>query len=214
MRAVHHKFVWVLCVFGLSASWAAAASPDLSTPKKAATAFALALQKGDFDTIRAVTTGQDADYKLIQPIAAMTSAANRLHDACVAKFGEDGKKIALSTGDPQDIPRQIEASEEKITGDSALIITRGTTEANAVKLTKVGGDWKVDLAHYPQKEQLAQVAQTAEPTAKLFSQAASDVTSGKYHSATEASQDIQQRIMALQMAMMQSRQRPATTPSR
>jgi hypothetical protein len=212
MRIVHHKFVWVLCVFGLSASWAAA-NPDLSTPKKAATAFALALQKGDFDTIRAVTTGQDADYKLIQTIATMTSAANRLHDACVAKFGEEGKKIALSTGDPQDIPRQIEASEEKITGDSASIITKGATEANAVKLTKVGGDWKVDLAHYPQKEQLTQQAQVFDATGKLLSQAATDVSSGKYHSATEASQDIQQRMMALRMAILQS-QRPATIPSR
>ena len=213
MRAVHHKFMWVLCIFGLPASWAIAASPDLSTPKKAATAFALALQKGDFDTIRAVTTGQDADYKVMQSVAAMTSAANRLHDACVAKFGEDGKKIALSTGDPQDIPRQIEASEEKITGESASIITKGTTEANAVKLTKVGGDWKVDLAHYPQKDQLIQQVQTFDATAKLLSRAATDVSGGKYHSATEASQDIQQQMMALRMAMIQQ-QRPATTPSR
>ena len=213
MRAGGYRLVLGLCVLGLAAVRVAGATPDLSTPKKAATAFALALQKGDFETIRAVTTGQEADYKLIQTIAAMTSAANRLHDAAMSKFGEDGKKIAISTGDPKDIPRQIEASEEKINGDSASIITRGTTEANAVKLTKVGSDWKVDLAHYPQKEQLSQQAQVFDATSKLLAQAAADVSGGKYGSATEASQDIQQRMMALRMTLMQS-QRPATTPSR
>jgi hypothetical protein len=212
MRA-GHRFIWIWFVLGLRVSFVAGAAPDLSTPKKAATAFALALQKGDFDTIRAVTTGQDADYKLIQSIATMTAAANKLHDAAVAKFGEDGKKIDLTTGDPQDIPRQIEASEEKINGDQASIITRGTTEANAVKLTKVGNEWKVDLAHYPQKQQLTQQAPMFDATGKLLAQAATDVAGGKYHSALEASQDIQQRMMSLRMAMIQA-QRPATTPSR
>ena len=212
MRA-GQRFIWVWCVLGLAVPFIAGAGPDLSTPKKAATAFALSLQKGDFDTIRAVTTGQEADYKLIQSIVAMTAAANKLHDAAMAKFGEEGRKMDLTTGDPQDIPRQIEASEEKINGDHASIITKGTTEANAVKLNRVGNEWKVDLANYPQKQQLTEQAPMFDATGKLLAQAAGDVAGGKYHSALEASQDIQQRMMALRMAMLQAK-RPATTPSR
>ena len=213
MRWVHHKLVWAVCVLGLSVCWAAGA--DLSSPKKAATAFALALQKGDFDTIRAVTTGQDADYKVIQGVTAMTESANKVQKALVARFGDEGKKIAevVSTGDPQKIPQDIEASEERISGDAALIITKGTTEATAVKLTRAGADWKVDLAHYPLKEELVKNAPMFEAMSKLFTQIAGDISGGKYHSALEAGQDIQQRRMALQMAMGGS-QRPATTPAR
>jgi hypothetical protein len=151
----------------------------------------------------------------MQTVAAMTAAANKVQSAVTAKFGDEGKKIAaaISTGDPHKIPQDIEASEERVSGDAALIITKGTTEATAVRLTRVEGNWKVDLAHYPLKDQLVQQAPTFEATAKLFTQIAGDVSGGKYHSALEAGQDIQQRMMALQVAM-RGAQRPSTTPSR
>jgi hypothetical protein len=215
MRAVHQKFVWVACVLGLAVSGAGGANADLSTPKKAATAFALALQRGDFGAVKSVTTGSESDYKLMETLSAMTAASNKVHDAAISKFGEEGRKIAaaISTGDPEKIPLEIEASEERVSGDSALIIAKGTPEANAVKLTKVGGEWKVDLAHYPLKEKLVQQSPMFDATAKLFTQIAGDLSAGKYHSALEAGQDIQQRLMTLQMALRQS-QRPATTPAR
>ena len=212
MRAVHQKFVWVVCVFALTASWAGGANADLSTARKAATAFSLALQKGDFETIRAVTTGQDADYKVIRGVAAMTEAANKVQDALVSKFGEEGKKIAavISTGDPQKIPQDIAASEERISGDTALIITKGTTEANAVKLTRVDGDWKVDLAHYPLKEQLVQNASTFDAMSKLLTEIARDFRGESTIRGVEAGQDIQQRRWHYKWrwANLSGRQRP------
>jgi len=215
MSVVHHRFVWVVFVWALAASWASGANPDLASPKKAATAFALALQKGDFATVRSVTTGQESDYKLMQSVATMTEAANKVQNALVSKFGEEGKKIGagISTGDPQKIPQDIAASEERVSGDAALIIMKGSTEAAAIRLTRVDGDWKVDLAHYPAKETLAQQASSFEPMSKLFTQIAADISGGKYRSALEAGQDISQRTMTLQMAMRNT-QRPATTPSR
>jgi hypothetical protein len=204
----------LVCGFALAATVLAAdARPDLSSPKKAATAFALALQKGDFAALKSATTGTDADYKLMQTITAMTAAANKLHDAAVSRFGQDGNKIAVATGNPGDIPRQIEESDEKVTGDKASITKKGATEANSVKLAKVGGEWKVDLAQFPQKDQIAAQAPMLDATGKVLAQAAGDVAAGKYQSATEASQDIQQRMMAVMASMIRPAQ-PTTAPSR
>src|ERR1700709_839783 len=70
------------------------AQPDLSSPKKAATAFAIALQKGDFTTLKSVTTGGADDYRLMQTVTGMTAAANKLHEAIVTRFGvEEAKKL-------------------------------------------------------------------------------------------------------------------------
>ncbi|HEY8747388.1 MAG TPA: hypothetical protein VIM11_05405 [Tepidisphaeraceae bacterium] len=191
------------------------AQPDLSSPKKAATAFALALQKGDFAALKGVTTGGADDYKLMQSVTGMTAAANKLHDAIVSRFGaEEGKKIPLTTGEPGDIPRQIEESDEKVEGNSASITKKGAAAGNSVKLKKDGGVWKVDLSQFPQKDQIVLQAPMLDTTGKVLAQAATDVSAGKYKSATEASQDVQQRMMAAMASMMKSAQPPATQGSR
>jgi hypothetical protein len=83
-----------------------------------------------------------------------------------------------------------------------------------VKLKKDGGVWKVDLSQFPQKDQIVLQAPMLDTTGKVLAQAATDVSAGKYKSATEASQDVQQRMMAAMASMMKSAQPPATQGSR
>jgi hypothetical protein len=210
-NSMHGVLFLLVLAFGIIPTLAADSQPDLSSPKKAATAFALALQKGDFAALKNVTTGAAEDYSLMQSITGMTAAANKLHDAIVTRFGaEEGKKIPIGTGDPADIPRQIEESDEKLEGDSASITKKGAIEGNSVKLKKSGAAWKVDLSQFPQKQQIATQAPMLDATGKVLAQAATDVAAGKYRSATEASDDIQQRMMAAMASMVKPAQAPTT----
>ena len=55
----------------------------------------------------------------------MTAAANKFHDAAVARFGpEEGKRSRWGQETPA-MTAQIEASNEKVEGDSAIITTEG-----------------------------------------------------------------------------------------
>jgi hypothetical protein len=192
-------------------AFAVDSTPDLSSPKKAAAAFALALQKGDFATVQNVTTGSPADYKIMQTLTSMLAASGKLHDAAVARFGPDeAAKIATGSGDPVAITRQIEESEEKLEGDQASITMKDVAQGDSVKLKKSNGQWKVDLAKYPLKNEIAQRASMLDATGKVLAQASTDVSAGKYKTATEASQDIQQRLMSVMGAMARQSQPPTT----
>jgi hypothetical protein len=198
-------------VVSATAAIAADSKPDLSSPKKAAAAFALALQKGDFATVQNVTTGSPDDYKIIQTVTNMLVASGKLRDVAVARFGPDeAAKIATGGGDPAAITRQIEESDEKLEGDQASITMKDAPKGNSVILKKSNGQWKVDLTQYPQKNEIAKRASMLDATDKVLTQASADVSAGKYKTAAEASQDIQQRLMSVMAAMARQAQPPTT----
>ena len=195
---------------------AADGKPDLSTPRKTAPAFAMALQRGDLATLKTVAIGSPEDYRLMQSVTGMTAAAGQLNEAAVARFGaEEGKKLAKSMGgapEQSDVPRQIAESEEKIDGDSAAITMKGAQPGNAINLKKVDGEWKVDLSQFPKRDEIARQAPMLDAAAKVLLQGAADVRGGKYRTPDDASQDIQ-RQMGVVMASV-SRQQIQTSPNR
>src|SRR4051812_7573930 len=64
---------------------------DLSSPKAAAKTFATAITNGDAETAKKASTGVDA--KVIDSLAALTGNMKKLHEAAVAKFGDEGKSL-------------------------------------------------------------------------------------------------------------------------
>jgi hypothetical protein len=184
-------------------------SPDLSTPKHAAAAFAQGLQHGDLAAIKASTIGGPEDYALINTMARMVGAANKLRDAAVARFGPDeGKKIAASTVSSSDAVKEVNDSSEKIEGDTAIILKPNANPDNALRLRKVGGDWKVDISQFPQKQSLSRTIPMLDAVQKVLVQATSDVTNGKYATADEAQQAIQQTMFQVMAAEAQKRPSP------
>ena len=119
-------------------------TPDLSTPKKAALAFAKAVAAGDPDGIKATSTGGDNDYTIIKAVSDLFVSIRQLQNATTKKFGaEAGKKIP----DPASaLVDQLERSEEKVAGDTAtLILPEGRDNKFPPTLKKSGDEWKIDL---------------------------------------------------------------------
>lgn len=214
MRAICRRGWLAACLLLISASAIRAESkPDLTSPKKAATAFAVGLQAGDFNQVKASSIGDESDYKLMQTVASTMSSVHKLHEAAVSRFGvENAKKLETGVSDNNDIPRQIEASDEKLEGDSATILEKGKPESNAVHLKKVNGDWKVDLSNFPQKQIMRQTLPMLDAMRLVMTQSASDVSAGHYKNAEDAATDVRLRMSTL-MATIAKQQLPTTTPS-
>lgn len=75
----------------------AALHSDLSTPAKAAAAFAAAMRADDPAGLRAATTdGTDADFRVLQSWARFMRSAGALRRAGEAKFGKGTTLINIS----------------------------------------------------------------------------------------------------------------------
>jgi hypothetical protein len=109
MRAIGWRMWFGTCLLLLAPSTIRAESrPDLTSPKKAATAFALGLQAGDIDQVRASSTGADSDYKLMQKVASTMASVHKLHDAAVSRFGiENAKKLETGVTDNGDVAGRL-----------------------------------------------------------------------------------------------------------
>ena len=174
----------------------AAEKPDLSSPRKAATSFANALESGDADALKATSLGSEEDYKLMDSLSGIMKSGKKLQDAASEKFGVDeGKKVAA--GGPNDMHKEIDQSEEKIDGEAASLTKKGEDAKNALKLKKVKEGWKVDLTQIPDKQQMAQALPMMKAMGKAMDEIAADIKSGKYKSADEAKNGLQQKMFAV-----------------
>jgi hypothetical protein len=180
----------LLSLVGLIAMPARAAdAPDLSTPKKAAIMFAKGVESGDMEAVKASSIGSDSDYKLVELIISYMAANKELRAAAIEKFGEDGKQISE---DLSNISKKMEEGVEKIDGDSATV--GKADESDPMKLKKVDGVWKSDLAAIPEKEQLSK---TLTKMPKVISAAAADIKAGKYKTFDEAKTAVGKQIFAV-----------------
>ncbi|HEY2586047.1 MAG TPA: hypothetical protein VGI81_09830 [Tepidisphaeraceae bacterium] len=174
------------------AKGASTASPDLSTPKKAALAFARAIEAGDVAGAEAASTGSAEDVRILHLIANMVSAARQLRDAGVARFGEAGKTI-VSCDSMANLSQQIETADEHITGDTATVLHR--YEVDPMKLRRnADGQWKVDLASMSDKDTKSRVIPRVQ---KVLSAGAADIRAGKYRTAADANDAIGQQMFAI-----------------
>jgi hypothetical protein len=215
MRAICRRGLLAACFVLMSASFVRADSkPDLSSPKKAAAAFALALQAGDLDTVKASSIGDADDYKLMQSVTSAMAAVHQLHQAAVTKFGaEEAKKLATGETDNANVAQQVEASDEKVDADSATILEKGKPESNTVHLKRVNGDWRVDLTDFPQKQEMRQIVPMLDAMRIVMAQSAADVLAGHYKNVDEAALSVRQRRDTL-MAAVAKQQIPQTRPAK
>ena len=185
---------------------AAAKPPDLSTPTKAASAFADALESGSVERLRAVTIAPPDYYEHFKQILATAAAVRKLEDAAVARFGKDGRGIsAPRTKLPSGV---LEDALENVDGDAAPV--GPADEPEALKLRRVGRGWKVDLARtFPGIDKATDDAKArARQIERLALVAAGRVRDGKYASAREARQAIDDALAIIDAAHSNSRAEP------
>lgn len=177
----------------LPAFQASGASPDLSTPKKAAVEFAKDLESGDMAAARAVAIGSAEDFKLVEIISSLVRSARDLRATAIEKFGDAGKEVLASGDELADFSKRVDSGTEKIAGDTATV--GQPDERDPMKLKKAAdGTWRVDLAAIPEKDEIIRMMPKVQ---KVLSASRADLKAGKYKTADEARDAISQQMFAV-----------------
>ena len=183
----------VLAVFALLVGGCGGGG-DLSTPKGAATAFAKAMERGDVEAAKAASTG--ADPEMLAAMVKTVSSMKKLQDAAVAKYGEEGKKLASENRDDLDITTAVENAEVKIEGDTATLTAKDKGEP--LKLKKIGNEWKVDMSEMSGPAAgFGAIMMTA--MSKAADELAGEIKAGKHKTVEEAQAAMSQKMMGAMM---------------
>ena len=165
---------------------------DLSTPMEAAKSFGAAMQNGDAAAVKDASI--NVKPELVDGMCDMMKSSKALHDAAVAKFGQDGEGFGSSA--KADINAQLKDAKVDENGDTATITP---INGKPVTLQKTGGEWKLDFSKMPGMDAAAAMLPMIGKMSAANKDVADDITAGKYATAPEAKKALNQRMMALMM---------------
>jgi hypothetical protein len=181
-------FLW--CAVGLAAE---APNPALSSPKLGAISFVKAMESNNIDNFRNVTIGQEADYKLFEPLVNMVGAAKQLEKAARDKFGKAGTAVVrMSPAVGMEV--QIQESDVRINGDTAIVFHKGQEDSDPLTLRKTAAGWKVDLTAIRDREKMAAAADGMRKMEKVLRESADQIRRGQFQSPDEAQAAIARRM--------------------
>jgi hypothetical protein len=136
------------CLVALTTWDLHAASPDLSTPKRAGFAFVVAIEAGDMATAKTLATGNEEQWKIVQTMSDFCVVIADMEKSMVKKFGASAQ---LPEGMRQRPSAFAAAAEEEIIGDTAVLINKENPhDPHPMTLNKTGDIWKVDLSNLTQ----------------------------------------------------------------
>lgn len=184
---------FAVCVLALLACGLLGFNNDLATPKGAAKAFATAMENGDAAAAKRASTG--GDPQVIEAMAKLSGNMKKLHDASVAKFGDQGKNLTEGGGGPNfsDWSKKIDEATVKEEGDTATLTQKDNAEP--LKLKKINGEWKVDVS--PMTGEMAGMGTAMfDSMAKAANETADEVKAGKYKTPQEARQALSSKMMS------------------
>jgi len=181
---------FLVCVVGLAGE---APDPALSTPRFGAISFVKAMESNNLDTFRSVTIGQDADYKLFEPLVNMVGAAKQLEKAARDRFGKAGRAV-VRVSPAVGLEVQMQESEVRISGDTAIVFQKGQEQSDPLTLRKTAAGWKVDLTAIHNREKMADAADGMRKMQKVLTEAAEQIRAGQFQTAEEAEAAIERRM--------------------
>ncbi len=204
---------------------------DFANPKAAAASFFNAMVAGDEAATKNATLGTKEQQDMIGPMIQMMQASRKLSDAAKAKFGEAdvlaafGPEVANGQENMNKEITKLMDADETIEGTTATLTPKAeaasqpasqpaSRPSTPMKLQKIDGKWKVDLASMqaggtPTPEQL-KMYQTM---AKNIEQTAVEIAAGKYKTAVDARQGMVMSLMAaVQAERGAATSRPAGEP--
>jgi hypothetical protein len=202
----------LIATLGASSTTAPTSAPvDPSTPKGALKVFSRALDAGDRDIIlQMLAADSEQDHKLASATADLAVATAQLRQAATKAFG-DAKSRALGV-DPGAQPAamaRIDAAAETII-DAAAVVRTADNEGPPMKLVKRDGKWRLPVAELSKDVEAADLDKNLADVAAqvgLTRVLADEVAAGKFATATDARQALDQRILKATMPQLM----PGTT---
>jgi hypothetical protein len=164
-----------------------------TTPKGALKALTIALDAGDRERIRSLMYATSPmEQKMVDATSEMAASVADLKHAMKSKFGELATLSAM--GDSSDALEKglagIDSAEQKVAGDMAMV-SLSSMPRESMTLVKTGDTWKISVTQQVKDEGLTP-QQVDEKMATVISQSrmlrdlSSDVTAGKYATASDA----------------------------
>jgi hypothetical protein len=188
------SLVVAACVATVPAAARAAEPVDADSPKAVAVAFVEAVTKADDATVDALGTGTPQQVADTKAVARMLAAIFAFTKACDAKFGPDNAVSKSMSAAMRDPVGEAKASDYKVEGDVATAVNKDKPgNKTPMKLKRVAGKWKVDLASLGDDQ--GEVARKAPALVKVFNDAAREVGEGKHHTAEAAALAIQPKVI-------------------
>ena len=169
----------------------------LAGPKAVAIAFAVALDKGDAATAKALIPADDARGRWVDAAIALSAALKKLDAAAVAKFGEAGKVVSQNQLHLADSLKSLEQAQEKIEGDAATLTVPG--QAKPLNLKKVEGRWQLQVG--PSKDEVDRQLSLHRRLARAAEQTAAEIGDGSLTSAERASRVFTERALNARLGL-------------
>jgi hypothetical protein len=191
------------------ATAAAAAEPDLSTPKTAAKSLFNAITAADRDAVAASLYSANAEQQqLASAMSDLIVAGKKLGDASRNRFGKSGDPIGRGMLDPADLTK-IDAAEVNETGDTATLTVAG--QPRPMSFRKQDGKWKLVITDFAgaAPDNIAKQIQLVRLMTEAIETSAREISAGDYKAPDAALTAIQQRLHGVMLQFY----RPATTRS-
>ena len=188
---------------------------DKDDIKAAGKAFGDAMRSGDVVAAKKHVLTTEKSEKFLDVLADLTKAKNKLTDASVAKFGEDGKGIVnqgpgMMANSPTD--HTFDDADIEVKGDTALVTPKAPA-AKPVNFKKEGGEWKLDFTAVASDTQMERGLPIMQKMATVMNDTAAEIHDGKYESVDAAKLGLRQKMIAALMPNGAPGGRPTAPPS-
>ncbi|MEZ0264299.1 MAG: hypothetical protein ACAI43_06200 [Phycisphaerae bacterium] len=211
-----HLRVLSLVALLVVADVARAADDDAGTgPRAAMKALFEAIEAADAAAVRTQFNAPTPEEKaLAEAYADQITAAKSLGEAAKAKFGPTGDP--LTKGMPmKDAIAQLDKADVSVTGNQATVKLPG--QPRSVRLTKVEGKWRVDLADYAgaTPENIAGQTAVLKDMAQALRSIATDIAADKFISPADAQRALNQKLQGVLFNTLQKHpptSRPVAKP--
>jgi len=184
----------------LLAAGGTAAGPgdDADSPTDVAMAFARAMDVGDAAVAKSVALNGEEHTQLVDAMATMTRSQQNLLKVASQRFGASAQMLVGPYAAPG-LAETVARSKLTVDGDSAVL--REQPDMIFLKLRRVEGRWRVDVAGSSETEARRREIPLLADLARICDEAAEQVQAGKYATAEEARTGM--------IALIRSKKKPA-----
>jgi hypothetical protein len=171
--------------------------------KQSAESFGKAVRTGDTAAAHKYAITDEQTSKLLDAMTHLTKAHQKMADAAVAKFGDEGKSLGgnnMARNQPQQFTKNLNDADIQVNGDTATVTSKDQ-RGQQVVFKKDGGIWKLDMTQFPNKEQMQQGLPMWDKMATAMSEVGDEIKAGKYNTAQEAKTALGQKMIAAMRSM-------------
>ena len=191
---------------------------DPSTPKGALKSLAAALDAGNrADILALLDAKSDTDRRIAASMADLATANAGLRKVAVQSFGEkDARPLGVDPAATSAAMNRIDIAAVTLDGDKATLVS-AEADGPPMTLVKHGDRWLLPVSELSKGVEPADLDRNLRDAAeqtRLLIELTGEVTAGKYKTAVDARQMLDQRILKSAMPQQQPEQPAAGATTR